>query len=117
MRQNKEECAHLVSRVVRFLQSLIDSTRASDVSFGDGTPTAASLNALKRYIFRRRSTSSALRVLSGGSNLMAFRNDTEQWSRLTIWDSVVKRERIRAAILMHRDNLTDCFNALQVSAC
>ena len=61
MRENREECAHLVSRVVRFLRSLIDNVRASNVSFSDGTPTAASLIALKRYIFHRCCTSFTLK--------------------------------------------------------
>jgi hypothetical protein len=61
MRENQEECAHLVSRTVRYLRSLIDSMRTNNVSFADGTPTAASLIALKRYIFHLRCTSSTLK--------------------------------------------------------
>jgi hypothetical protein len=51
MGANKEECAYLVSRVLRLLRSLVDNMKASDVSFADGTPTAASLIALRRYVF------------------------------------------------------------------
>jgi hypothetical protein len=60
MRENQEECAHLLSRVMIFLQSLKDGMRATNVSFGDGTPTAAILIALNRYIFHLRCTSSVL---------------------------------------------------------
>jgi hypothetical protein len=51
MGANKEECAYLVSRVLRLLRSLVDNMKASDVSFADGTPTAASLIALRRYVY------------------------------------------------------------------
>ena len=61
IRENREECAHLVSRIVRFLQSLVDHLRVSNVPLVDGTPTVASLIALKRYIFHRCCTPSALK--------------------------------------------------------
>ena len=60
MHENQEECAHLVSRVVKFIQSLKDGMRATNVSFDDGTSTAVGLIALKRYVLHRRYTSSAL---------------------------------------------------------
>jgi hypothetical protein len=81
MRDNRDECAHLISRVVRFLRSLMDSLKASKVSVANDTPTAASLIALKRYIFHCHCTSIVLKNLFGGSNLMAIRDDTERWSR------------------------------------
>jgi hypothetical protein len=61
MRANRKECAHLVSRVVRFLRSLIDNLRANKVSLANDTPTAAGLIALKRYIFHCRRTSYSLK--------------------------------------------------------
>ncbi|KAF8342543.1 hypothetical protein F5887DRAFT_350425 [Amanita rubescens] len=97
MRENKDECAHLLSRVVRHLRALVATMRGSNVSFTDGTPIAVCLIALK-------------------SNLMAIRDDAERWSRLSILDSLFKRERIKTAILMHRDNLNDCFAAFQMVA-
>ena len=52
MRENQDECAHLVSRVLRFLRSLIDNLRASNVTIADSTLTAANLFTLRRYVFR-----------------------------------------------------------------
>jgi len=51
MRENQDTCSHLVNRVVRFLQNLVDEWLASDVPILDGTPTAARLIALGRYEF------------------------------------------------------------------
>jgi len=48
---------------------------------------------------------------------MSIRDDTKRWSRLSIWDSFTKRERIKVAISRHGENLTDCFNTFQVSVC
>jgi hypothetical protein len=48
MRQNRNDCAHLINRVVRFLQSLVDDLRASKAPILDGTPTTARLFALRR---------------------------------------------------------------------
>ena len=64
MRENREECAHLVARVVRFLRSLIENLRASNVSTADGTPTAANLYTLKRCVLRCHCTSSMLKYVS-----------------------------------------------------
>ena len=64
MRENREECAHLVARVVRFLRSLIVNLRTSNVSTPDGTPTAANLYTLKRYVLHCHRTSSVLKSLS-----------------------------------------------------
>lgn len=60
MRENKEACAHLVSRVTKLFRSLINSMMESNASFGEGTATAASLVTLMRYIFLRRCTCSML---------------------------------------------------------
>ncbi|KAF9515759.1 hypothetical protein BS47DRAFT_1360837 [Hydnum rufescens UP504] len=48
MRQNRNDCAHLINRVVKFLESLVDDLRTSSVPILDGTPTAARLFALRR---------------------------------------------------------------------
>ena len=64
MRENKEECAHLVARVVRFLRSLIDNMSMSNVSTTDGTPTAANLYTLKWCVLYCYCTSSVLKYLS-----------------------------------------------------
>lgn len=54
MRGNREECEHLMARIVRFLRSLIDHLTASKVPIVDGTPTAARLFALRRFVFHCR---------------------------------------------------------------
>jgi hypothetical protein len=48
---------------------------------------------------------------------MAIRNDAERWSRLGVFDSVFKREKIGSAISRHRDRLNDCISTFHVSAC
>jgi hypothetical protein len=48
MRDNREECIHLVDRVVKFLQALIADLKMSNMPIADGTPTAARLFALRR---------------------------------------------------------------------
>ena len=64
MRENREECAHLVARIVRFLRSLIDNLRTSNVSTADSTPTAANLFTLKRCVLHCHFTSFVLKYLS-----------------------------------------------------
>ena len=53
MHDDREECAHLVARVLRFLRSLIADLRGSSAPIADGTPTAARLFALRRCVSRR----------------------------------------------------------------
>jgi hypothetical protein len=116
MRANKEECAHLVSRIARFLRSLIDNLRANKVSFAGDAPTAAHLIALKRYMSPCPRMYSALTNLFH-SNLMAIRDDVEQWSHLSVLDSLMRRERIKVAISRHGENVNDCIQIFQVSEC
>ena len=114
MRQNKDECLHLITRVVNFLQSLVDEWRTSNVPIFDGSPTAARLFALRLYVFYQCLTFS-LPMSSGSRNLMTIKDDATEWSRLSIWDSLIKRDRIKVAISRHGDNLTDCLSSFQVS--
>jgi hypothetical protein len=51
MRDGKDGCRHLVFRVLKFLQALVDESRGSDAPIVDGTPTATRLFALKRCVF------------------------------------------------------------------
>jgi hypothetical protein len=50
MREGKDGCEHLIFRVLRFLQSLVDESRGSSMPIVEGTPTAARLFALKRCV-------------------------------------------------------------------
>jgi hypothetical protein len=51
MREGKDGCKHLIFRVLKFLQSLVDESRRSNVPIIEDTPTAARLFALKRFVF------------------------------------------------------------------
>jgi hypothetical protein len=51
MREGKDGCKHLIFRVLKFLQSLVDESRGSNVPIIEDTPTAARLFALKRFVF------------------------------------------------------------------
>ena len=115
MHENQDDCAHLITRVVNFLQSLADEWVASTAPNLDGTPTAARLIALARYVFRRRRVFSVLKYTC--SNLLAIRDDTERWSRMSLLESYLKRDKVKVAISRHGENLTDCINTFQVSAC
>ena len=63
MRENREEFAHLVARIVRFLLLLRDHLRASNVSVADGM-LAANLHTLKRCVLPCHCTFFALKYLS-----------------------------------------------------
>ncbi|KAF9514633.1 hypothetical protein BS47DRAFT_867632 [Hydnum rufescens UP504] len=82
MREGKDGCRHLVFRVLKFLQALMDESRGSNVPIVEGTRTAARLFALKR-------------------NLMSIRDDALQWSRFNVLDSYVKRDKIKTGISRH----------------
>ncbi|KAF9515761.1 hypothetical protein BS47DRAFT_745667 [Hydnum rufescens UP504] len=115
MRQNRDDCAHLINRVLKFLQSLVDDLRMTKVPILDGTPTAARLFALKRLVLHCHCISSSLRSISfGGSNLMSIQEDTERWSRLGVLGAYMKSAEIKVAISRHTDNLMDCFSTFQV---
>ena len=117
MRDNRDECTHLITRVTKFLQSLVDEWRESNVQILDGTPTAARLMALRRYVFHHRCAFPVTKYACfGGRNLMTIRDDTTKWSRLGLLDSYIKRDRIKVAISRHGENLTDCFSTFQVRA-
>jgi hypothetical protein len=60
MRQNRDDCAHLIGRIVRFLQSLVDDLRSSNVPILHGTRTTVRLFALKRLVFHRLRISSLI---------------------------------------------------------
>ncbi|KAF9513628.1 hypothetical protein BS47DRAFT_1344131 [Hydnum rufescens UP504] len=47
MRDGKDGCTHLIFRVLKFLQSLVDGLKGRNIP--DSTPTASNLSALKRY--------------------------------------------------------------------
>jgi len=96
MLQNRDDCAHLMNQVVKFLQSLVDDLTMSKVPILDGTPTAARLFALK-------------------SNLMSIQENAERWSHLGALGAYVKSEEIKVAISRHTDNLMDCFSTFRSS--
>ena len=50
LRKKKYECTRLVTRVVKFLQSLVDEWKTNNVPIVDGTPIAVKLIALKRSV-------------------------------------------------------------------
>jgi hypothetical protein len=50
MRDGQDECTHLLFRVLKFLQFLVDGLKGRNIP--DSTPTASSLFALKRYVFQ-----------------------------------------------------------------
>ncbi|KAF9519457.1 hypothetical protein BS47DRAFT_1148807 [Hydnum rufescens UP504] len=58
MHQNRNDCAHLINRVVKFLQSLVDDLRRSKVPIRDSWPTTTRLFALRRCVFHRHWISS-----------------------------------------------------------
>ena len=63
MRDNREESTHLVTRVVRFVRSLIDNLKASNLGIADHTPTAANLFALTRCVFHCHCASAVSKCL------------------------------------------------------
>jgi len=46
MRDNKDRCEHLIERILRFIQSLVEELSRMNVPLQDGTSTAARLYAL-----------------------------------------------------------------------
>ena len=57
LRENKDDCTHLITRVVKFLESLADEWKlwkTSNVPIVDGALIAARLIALKRSVTHRR---------------------------------------------------------------
>ncbi|KAF9514640.1 hypothetical protein BS47DRAFT_868085 [Hydnum rufescens UP504] len=97
VREGKHGCEHLIFRVLKFLQSLVDESRGSSVPIVEGTPTAARLFALKR-------------------NVMAIRDDALRWSQLSLVKRYAKREEIKIEISRHGENLTDCFHTFVLTS-
>ncbi|KAF9506353.1 hypothetical protein BS47DRAFT_1367419 [Hydnum rufescens UP504] len=93
MRDGREGCAHLISRVMNFLQLFVEDLRGSNVPVPDGSPTAVRLFALK-------------------SNLKAIKADVMRWSDLGLLDRYVRRDEVNTGLLRHGENLTDCLNML-----
>ncbi|KAF9509126.1 hypothetical protein BS47DRAFT_178076 [Hydnum rufescens UP504] len=73
MRDGKDECTHLLFRVLKFLHSLVDGLKGRNIP--DSTPTASSLFALK-------------------SNLMAISADATRWSRLRLVTRYIRRIKL-----------------------
>jgi hypothetical protein len=93
MRDGQDGCAHLMFRVLKFLHSLVDGLKRSNFPILDGTPTAASLFTLRRYVFSIPCPFSSAKYISfATSNLMAIRDDAIEWSRLNLLKSYIKRQ-------------------------
>jgi hypothetical protein len=54
-------------------------------------------------------------IFFGYSNLMAIHADARQWSRLNLVKRYLQRDKIKNAISIHQQNLTDCLHTFQVS--
>ncbi|KAF9506352.1 hypothetical protein BS47DRAFT_1367418 [Hydnum rufescens UP504] len=100
MRDGKKGCVHLISRVMNFLHLFVEDLKGSNVPVPDGSPTAARLFALKRFI--------SFSI----SNLKAIKADVMRWSDLGLLERYIKRDEINTGLSRHGENLTDCLSML-----
>ncbi|KAF9507291.1 hypothetical protein BS47DRAFT_321154 [Hydnum rufescens UP504] len=94
MRDANDECRHLIFRVLKFLQYLVDVLKGRNIP--DSAPTADSLRRLKR-------------------DLLEIHTDATRWSRLNVMKLYLRRDKIMTAISRHGENLTDCLRAFQIA--
>ncbi|KAG6852022.1 hypothetical protein C0991_004040 [Blastosporella zonata] len=95
MSDNKDQCDFLVERILRFLSSLANECAGLEEPIRSGTPTAHRLNKLI-------------------SAIEEIKKDAEVWKNTSRLDRFWSRDKIKAAIVKHEKNLSDCFLTFMV---
>ncbi|KZP29714.1 hypothetical protein FIBSPDRAFT_926871, partial [Athelia psychrophila] len=97
IKTNKEGCAFLVERILRFLKSIAKECKRLDAPIRVGSPTAARLKDLI-------------------SNIDLIKEDVEKWKASSLWDALWYRDAVKDAISKHTTNLEDCFSSFTVGS-
>jgi hypothetical protein len=116
IQDNKDDCKHLVERIIRHMENIIEELTRMNAPLVAGTPTAARLYVLLSCV--RGSLPSypdnSAHICEFSRNIKAIRDDAimwRDWSRLRrFWD----RGAIKTGVLRHNQNLSDCFHSFSV---